>query len=189
MGSMSRVEEVLDFWFGGEGGYREAWFRWDEEFDREVRDRFLEDYEKAAAGGLDDWRSSPRGALALILLLDQFLRNLFRDDPRSYTTDEKAREVADHAVSTGLDRGLRPIERTFVYLPFEHSEDVGDQRRSVELFLALDGELETPAVLDYAVRHREVIERFGRFPHRNEVLGRASTPEEEAFLGERGSPF
>lgn len=131
---MSRVEEILDFWFGGVDGFREAWFRRDDEFDREIHDRFREDYEKAAAGELDDWKSSPRGALALILLLDQFPRILFRDDPRSYTTDEKAREIADHAVSTGLDRGVQPLERTFVYLPFEHSEDVDDQRRSVELF-------------------------------------------------------
>lgn len=186
---MSRVEEILDFWFGGEGGFREVWFRRDEDFDREVRERFGDDYQRAAADGLDGWMASPRGALALILLLDQFPRNLFRDDPRAYATDEKAREVADHAVSTGLDRGLQPIERMFVYLPFEHSEDVEDQRRSVELFLTLDGELETPDILDYAVRHREVVERFGRFPHRNEVLGRVSTPEEEAFLGERDSPF
>lgn len=186
---MSRVEEILDFWFGGEAVYREAWFRRDEAFDREVRERFRGDYEKAAAGELDGWMDSPRGTLALILLLDQFPRNLFRDDPRSFATDGKAREVADHAVSTGLDRGLRPLERVFVYLPFEHSEDPEDQRRSVELFLALDPELETPEVLDYAVRHREVIERFGRFPHRNEALGRATTPEEAAFLEERGSPF
>lgn len=186
---MSRAEEILDFWFGDAGEFREAWFRRDDEFDREIHDRFREDYEKAAAGELDDWKSSPRGTLALILLLDQFPRNLFRDDPRSYATDEKAREIADHAVSTGLDRGVQPLERTFLYLPFEHSEDVKDQRRSVELFLALDRELETPDILDYAVRHREVIERFGRFPHRNEVLGRDSTPEEEAFLGEQGSPF
>ncbi len=186
---MSRQEEILDFWFGEEDGFREAWFRRDDEFDREIHDRFREDYEKAAAGELDDWKSSPRGALALILLLDQFPRNLFRDAPRAYATDEKAREIADYAVSTGLDRGVRPIERTFVYLPFEHSEDVEDQRRSVELFLALDSELDTPDILDYAVRHREVIERFGRFPHRNEILGRASTPEEAAFLGERNSSF
>lgn len=186
---MSRVEEILGFWFGGEEGYREVWFRKDEAFDREVRDRFAEDYERAAAGELDGWMSSPRGCLALILLLDQFPRNLFRGDPRAFATDEKARAVADHAVSTGLDRGLSPVERMFVYLPFEHSESVEDQRRSVELFLALDAELEAPEVLDYAVRHREVIERFGRFPHRNEVLGRASTPEEEEFLKEPGSSF
>lgn len=186
---MARPEEILGFWFGGEGGFREAWFRRDEDFDREIRERFQEDYERAAAGELDEWMTSPRGTLALILLLDQFPRNLFRDDPRAYATDEKAREIADHAVTTGLDRGLQPIERMFVYLPFEHSEDLEDQRRSVELFLTLDGELETPEVLDYALRHQRVIERFGRFPHRNKVLGRTTTPEEAAFLEERGSPF
>ena len=186
---MSRPEEILDFWFGGEDGFRKVWFKYDEDFDREVRERFSEDYERAAAGELNDWMSSPREALALILLLDQFPRNLFREDPRAYATDEKARKVADHTVSTGLDRGLEPLERTFVYLPFEHSEDIKDQHRSMELFLTLDSELDTPEILDYAVRHREVIERFGRFPHRNEVLGRTPTPEEEAFLGERDSPF
>lgn len=186
---MSRPEEILDFWFGGEDRFREVWFRPDENFDRQVRERFSEDYEQAAAGKLDEWRTSPRGALALILLLDQFPRNLFRDDPRAYATDEKAREVADHAVSAGLDRGLEPLERTFVYLPFEHSEDARDQRRSIELFLTLDSELDTSEILDYAVRHREVIERFGRFPHRNEALGRTPTPEEEAFLGGRDTPF
>lgn len=186
---MSSPEEVLDFWFGGEDGFREVWFRPDEDFDREVGERFSEDYEQAAAGKLDDWMALPREALALILLLDQFPRNLFRGDPHAYATDEKAREVADQTVSTGLDRGLEPLERTFVYLPFKHSEDVRDQQRSVELFLALDSELDTPEILDYAVRHREVIERFGRFPHRNEVLGRAPTPEEEAFLVERDAPF
>lgn len=186
---MSRPEEILDFWFGGEDRFCEVWFRRDEDFDREVRERFSEDYEQAAAGKLDDWMSSPHEALALILVLDQFPRNLFRNDPRAYVTDEKARGVADHTVSTGLDRGLEPLGRTFVYLPFEHSEDVQDQHRSVELFLALDSELDTPEILDYAVRHREVIERFGRFPHRNEVLGRPPTPEEEAFLVERDAPF
>lgn len=189
---MSRIEEILNFWFGveaGEEGYREAWFRRDENFDHEIRERFAGDYEKAAAGELGGWMESPRGCLALILLLDQFPRNLFRDDPRAYATDGRAREVADHAVTTGLDRGLGPFERIFVYLPFEHSENVEDQRRSVELFLALDSEFEMPEILDYAVRHREVIERFGRFPHRNEVLGRASTAEEKAFLKEPGSSF
>lgn len=186
---LARPEEILDFWFGGEEGFREAWFRRDEDFDREVRERFQEDYERATAGELDDWMASPRGTLALVLLLDQFPRNLFRDDPRAYATDGKARQVANHAVSTGLDRGLQPIERMFVYLPFEHSEDLEDQRRSVELFLTLDGDLENPEILDYALRHQRVIERFGRFPHRNEILGRATTPEEAAFLEGRGAPF
>lgn len=189
---MSRIEEILDFWFGGEAGeegFREVWFQRDEDFDREIRERFAGDYEKAAAGELDDWMALPRGCLALILLLDQFPRNLFRNDPRAYATDGKAREVADHAVTTGLDRGLAPVERMFVYLPFEHSESVEGQRRSVELFLALDVELGTSEVLDYASRHREVIERFGRFPHRNEILGRPSSAEEREFLEEPGSSF
>lgn len=197
MSDTTRMEEILAFWFGREdatggpagSGYRKVWFERDEAFDREIRERFVDDHERAAAGELDDWRASGRGCLALILLLDQFPRNLFRGTPRAFATDGAAREVADHAVGTGLDRGLEPVGRMFVYLPFEHSEDAEDQRRSVELFLALDPELGIPEVLDYAVRHREVIERFGRFPHRNEVLGRPSTPEEEAFLREPGSSF
>lgn len=188
---MTRAEDILDFWFGdgATGGFREAWFGRDEAFDREIRDRFAGDYEKAAAGELDDWKDTPRGCLALILLLDQFPRNMFRGDPRAFATDARARQVARHTVETGLDRELEPAGRMFVYLPFEHSEDREDQRRSVELFEALDAEFGMPGILGYAVRHREIVERFGRFPHRNEVLGRASTPGEVEFLKEPGSSF
>ena len=186
------MDEILDFWFGGEaerGQFREVWFKKDEDFDREISTRFRGDYETAVSGGLGDWQDSERGCLALILLLDQFPRNMFRGDARAFATDHRARAVADHAVSEGMDLALPPIQRMFVYLPFEHSENVEDQRRSIELFLALDEELDGPDLLSYARRHAEVISRFRRFPHRNAALGRDTTPEEAEFLEEPGSSF
>ena len=186
----SEAEEVLDFWFGREGepGYgefREAWFRKDPEFDREIRDRFETLHEEAAAGKLDDWKQEARSCLALVIVLDQFPRNMFRGDPRSYATDRKAQETAEHAVERAFDRELPEFQRTFLYMPFMHSENLEHQRRSVELFRALGGSDSAW----YAVRHMEIIERFGRFPHRNEVLGRRTTPEEAEFLTQPGSSF
>jgi uncharacterized protein (DUF924 family) len=187
-------EKVLDFWFGREGeeGYgefREAWFTKDPEFDREIRDRFETVYREAAAGRLDHWKDEARSCLALIILLDQFPRNMFRGDPKTYATDEKAREAARHAVERAYDRELPPYGRLFVYLPFEHSENLEDQRLSVELFRGLAAEIGSEELLGYAARHMEIIERFGRFPHRNEILGRATTREEAEFLREPGSSF
>ena len=191
---MSSPQEVLDFWFGREGeeGYgesREAWFNKDSEFDREIRDRFEPVYEEAAAGRLDHWKSEARSCLALIVVLDQFPRNMYRGDARMYAADEKAREAARHAVEHAYDRELSPYGRLFMYLPFEHSEELDDQRLSVELFRGLATEMGSEDLLGYAVRHLEIIERFGRFPHRNEILGRATTPEEAAFLREPDSSF
>src|SRR5215210_1033519 len=185
-----KADEVLDFWFGregepGYGGFREEWFRKDPEFDREVRDRFEELQERAAAGDLDGWRQDARGCLALVILLDQFPRNMFRGDPRSYATDRKAQETAEYAVDHALDRELPEFQRAFLYMPFMHSENLEHQRRSVELFRAMGGSDSA----GYAVRHMEIIERFGRFPHRNEVLGRRTTPEEADFLTQPGSSF
>jgi uncharacterized protein (DUF924 family) len=187
-----KADEVLDFWFGREGepGYgefREEWFRKDPEFDREVRDRFEELHEQAAAGALDGWKEDARSCLALVIILDQFPRNMYRGDPRSYATDGKAQETAEYAVDHALDRELPEFQRMFLYMPFMHSEDLAHQRRSVELFRGL-GEDEADAD-SYAVRHMEIVERFGRFPHRNEVLGRPTTPEEAEFLKEPGSSF
>ena len=186
--------EVLDFWFGREGeeGYeefREVWFTKDLAFDREVRDRFEDAYEEAAAGRLDYWKDEARSCLALIVLLDQFPRNMFRGDPKTYATDYMAREAARHAVERAYDRELTPYGRLFLYLPFEHSEDLEDQRFSVELFRGLAAEIESEDLLGYEVRHLEIIERFGRFPHRNEILGRATTSEEAEFLREPDSSF
>jgi uncharacterized protein (DUF924 family) len=188
-----RAQEVLDFWFGreGESGYgefREAWFRKDLQFDRLIRDRFEALYEEAAAGALDDWKDDARSCLALVIVLDQFPRNMYRGDPRAYATDHKAQEIAEYAVDRALDRELPPFQRSFLYMPFMHSEDLEHQRRSVELFHALQGTREAGSP-DYAVRHMEIIERFGRFPHRNEILGRHTTPEEAEFLTQPGSSF
>ena len=190
---MSTPGEILDFWFGREGeeGYgefREAWFIKDSEFDREVRDRFEGAYEEAAAGKLDHWKDEAWSCLALIILLDQFPRNMFRGDPKTYAADDKALEAARHAVEHAYDRELLPVERGFLYMPFMHSEDLEDQRRSVELFRGLGGTGETDPA-QYAVRHLEIVERFGRFPHRNEILGRATTPEEAEFLRGPDSSF
>ncbi|MDP8971681.1 MAG: DUF924 domain-containing protein [Actinomycetota bacterium] len=187
-------EEILDFWFGREGeeGYgefQEAWFTKDPGFDREVRDRFEDVYEEAAAGRLDHWKDEAKSCLALIILLDQFPRNMFRGDPKTYATDEKALEAARHAVERAYDRELTPYGRLFLYLPFEHSEDVEDQRFSVELFRGLAAQMGSEDLLGYAVRHLEIIERFGRFPHRNEILRRATTPEEAEFLRGPDSSF
>jgi uncharacterized protein (DUF924 family) len=187
----AQAGEVLDFWFGREGepGYgefREAWFTKDPEFDQQVRDRFEALHEAAAAGEMDDWKEEARSCLALVILLDQFPRNMFRGDPRSYATDYKAQETAEHAVDHAFDRELPAFQRMFLYMPFMHSEDLAHQRRSVELFRALGGENDATG---YAVRHMEIVERFGRFPHRNEVLGRRTTPEEAEFLTQPGSSF
>lgn len=192
--STERAEEVLGFWFGTEDepGFdqpREVWFSKNEGFDREIRERFAGDHERAAAGQLDHWKEEPRTCLALILLLDQVPRNLFRGAPRSFASDEKALAAARHAVGRGFDRELTEVMRWFIYLPFEHSEDLEDQHRSVELFRSLGNDPDSVYVTEYAVRHREIVERFGRFPHRNVVLGRPSTPGEVEFLKEPGSSF
>jgi uncharacterized protein (DUF924 family) len=191
---LSTPQEILDFWFGREGeeGYgefREVWFTKDPEFDREIRDRFEPLYEEAAAGGLAPWKSEARSCLALILVLDQFPRNMYRGDTRMYAADPLARETARHAVENAYDRELSPCERLFMYLPFEHSEELDDQRLSVELFRGLATEMGSEDLLGYAVRHLEIVEQFGRFPHRNEILGRRTTPEEAEFLRGPDSSF
>ena len=191
---MSAPEEILDFWFGREGeeGYgefREAWFAKDPEFDREIRNRFETVYKEAASGELDSWKEEAQSCLALIIVLDQFPRNMFRGDARMYATDEKALEAARYAVEHAFDRELPLFQRGFVYMPFMHSENLEDQRLSVELFRGLAGEPGTTDATPFAVRHMEIVERFGRFPHRNEILGRQTTPEEAEFLKEPDSSF
>ncbi len=187
-------EEVLAFWFGREGeeGYgqfREAWFSRDPAFDREIRDRFEDVYEEAVAGKLEAWKEEAQSCLALIVVLDQFPRNMFRGDARMYAADELALAAARHAVERAYDRELPPFQRMFVYLPFEHSENLENQRFSVELFRRLAEETGSEDLIVYAMRHLEIVERFGRFPHRNEILGRRTTLEEAEFLKEPGSSF
>lgn len=183
--------QVLDFWFGATPGVaRPEWFRKDEAFDASIRERFGALIEAALAGGLRDWDATPQGALARVLLLDQFTRNSFRGTARAFAGDALALQAARAMLQRGDDRALALLERVFVYLPFEHAEDRAAQRESVRLFEALASEHPSSAdFADYARRHAVVIERFGRFPHRNAVLGRASTDEEHAFLREPGSSF
>jgi uncharacterized protein (DUF924 family) len=186
--------EVLDFWFGAPGSpergqSRDVWFRKDAGFDDAIRARFGAAVETAIAGGFSDWGATAEGALAHVLLLDQFTRNIFRDTPRAFAGDARALAIADAAVAGGFDRALDPFGRWFLYLPFEHAEDTDTQRRSLALFGALAQETGDPSPLEWAQKHADVIFRFGRYPHRNAILGRASTPEEEAFLALPGSRF
>ncbi len=160
-----RAQAALEFWFRGDAE-REEWFRKDPSFDDEIRARFLSLYEEAARGALT-WRDSPRSCLALIVLLDQFPRNMFRDTPRAFATDALALEAAHHAVARGYDRGMRPVERQFVYLPYQHAEALEEQLRGCELTAPLAEFPETADVYRYATAHRDIIQRFGRFPHRN----------------------
>ncbi|MEM9152530.1 MAG: DUF924 family protein [Cyanobacteria bacterium P01_F01_bin.3] len=193
------ADTVLEFWFGNPtdpdyGTYRKAWFTKDAEFDSQIRQRFLLAVEAAAEGDYDQWQSTAISSVALLLLLDQFPRNIYRGDPRSFSADEKALSVAQGLVDSGAHKRLIPAQRFFVYVPFEHSEAMENQNRCVALMEALNHEFPNlekglASGLDYAVRHRDVIERFGRFPHRNAVLGRVSTPEELEFLQHPGSRF
>ncbi len=190
----SKPQEILDFWFGreddpGYGEFRDAWFQKNEDFDNEVQTRFRDDYEQAANGERDDWRDEAHSALALVILLDQFPRNMFRGDGQTYATDAKALETAEYAIERALDRELPAFQRMFLYMPFMHSEDVGVQRRSVEIFGQLAAEDGAPDLTSYAVGHKDIVERFGRFPHRNAILGRETTPEEAEFLTQPGSSF
>lgn len=181
----SLANEVLQFWFG-EGAERgkahKRWFEKNPAFDAEVRERFLPLYETLA--GNEEWLARADECLARIIVLDQFPRNMFRGSARAFATDAQALAAARHAVDRGFDGELLPVEKQFVYLPFEHSESLADQERACELMRPLGEEL-----YDWALRHKRIIERFGRFPHRNAILGRESTPEEIEFLKQPGSGF
>lgn len=187
-------KEVLDFWFGEPGSAqagqrRPEWFRKSDAFDAAVRERFLATYERAAVGGLAGWDDGARALLALIVVLDQFPRNMFRGSARAFATDDHALAAAQRMVDRGWDVQLAPLERQFAYLPFEHAENPAAQERSLQLFGALAVDPAHADLLEWARKHSVIIERFGRFPHRNEVLGRASTPEELEFLRQPGSTF
>ena len=173
------AQAVVDFW---RDAGPQKWFKKDEAFDAQFKSRFESAHEAAASGALDNWAADAQGALALLLLLDQFPRNVFRNSPRTYATDGKALEVAKAAVDASLDQEIDdPALRAFFYLPFMHSESLADQERSVALC-----ENAAPENQRFAKHHRDIVARFGRFPHRNAVLGRRSTPQEEQFLKEGG---
>ncbi len=190
-----RVQAVLDFWFlpedhPGSGSYRAEWFRKDDAFDAAIRAGFGAEVETALSRAT--CQGSDRALLARILLLDQFTRNIFRNTPRAFAGDAQALTLAGTLVAAGRDKNLSPWQRWFAYLPFEHSESLPDQERSVALFAGLCREVQNDAfnsAYDYAVRHRDVVARFGRFPHRNAILGRESTIAEIAFLDQPGSSF
>jgi len=194
-GAASDADAVLDFWFGAPGSSdfgsaRKAWFSKDAAFDATVRERFGALVERALRGELEAWTHAPRSALAQILLLDQFTRNAFRGTARAFAGDARALAAASRMVGSRQDEALPPLMRAFVYLPFEHAEGRAMQDEAVRLFTKLVGEAPEHAdMLDYAHRHRAVIARFGRFPHRNEILGRRSTAEEVAFVKQPGSAF
>ena len=186
----ARAREVLDFWFGpAPHAVRDEWFRKDAAFDALIRDRFGRDVAAAQAGAFDDWCATPHGALARVVLLDQFTRNIHRDTALAFAGDAVALATADEAVARGYDRALDRYERWFLYMPFEHAESWPMQERSLALFGALARETGETGALEWAQKHAEVIRRFGRYPHRNEVLGRASSDEEMAFLAGPGSRF
>jgi uncharacterized protein (DUF924 family) len=179
------ASEVLRFWFGEGADYgvvHKRWFEKNPAFDAEVRDRFLGVYESQLVS--PEWLAQPHPCLARIIVLDQFPRNMFRGTPRAFATDALALAAARHALAAGYDRDWLRVEKIFAYLPFEHSEALADQQRACELMRPLGEEQ-----YDYALRHKAIIERFGRFPHRNAILGRASTPEEIEFLKQPGSGF
>ena len=173
------ADEVLKFWFGRD---RKAWFEKNPAFDEEIRQRFLPAYGLGSTGMLGAWTQAPASCLALVVLLDQFPRNMFRGTARAFATDRAALEAARTILDRGWDKAMTPDEQMFAYLPFEHSEALPDQELSLKLF-------EGNANFEWARKHWEIIRRFGRFPHRNAALGRASTPEEIEFLKLPGSGF
>lgn len=191
---MTNINDVLDFWFAPDsrpdhrdpgGRDLERWFAPDPAFDDAIRKHFADALERAVRGELDGWAETAEGALALTVLLDQFPRNMFRGQARAFAADGKALAVARQALARGFDQAVPAMWRKFFYLPFEHAEDGEAQARSVALFRG-SGDARG---LRYAEMHKEIIDRFGRFPHRNRILGRASTPEEEAWLAAGGETF
>jgi uncharacterized protein (DUF924 family) len=183
-----RAAEVLGFWFGS-GGRDKRWFEKNAAFDREIATRFLALHDEARSGRLARWQRNRADCLALIVVLDQFSRNMYRGTARAFATDAVALGAAQHAVASGFDRSMQPVERMFVYLPFEHAESLEEQAKACELTKPLIDFPETADAYRFALLHRDVIARFGRFPHRNALLGRVSTPEEAEFLQGPGSKF
>lgn len=199
---MSRAEDILQFWFGEVGadgaydpGKYHMWFRDGRRFDGPITAQFGGDLERAMRGELDPWSETPRGRLALIILLDQFSRHVYRGTAKAFAQDTTSQKLVLEGLRQGADQTLAPVERSFFYLPLEHAEDHELQRRSVQLYQRLRDDV-APAhqadyanFLDYAIRHQRIIDRFGRFPDLNPVLGRESTPEEIEFSKQPGSSF
>jgi len=178
-------KDILNFWFVET--QPQQWFQVNEDFDQIIIDRFNDAYEKAASGAYDEWKSDSDGALALVILLDQFPRNMFRGTPKAFATDNKALIIAKYAISKGLDQVHSVQKKRFLYLPFEHSENMNDQRRCVELFEKIKDD--APMGYEYALRHLDVIDKYSRFPHRNKILSRDNTPEEEEYLAQSDAGF
>lgn len=193
---MRSPNEILDFWFpADQARANQLWWGKQPQLDAEIRDRFGPTLGAARAGLLDAWAEQPRDRLALIITLDQLSRNIHRDHPEAYAGDQQARALTHEGLARGHDRPLRPLERVFFYMPLEHSEFLADQESSVALMRTLAEEAEPDqrelfqGFVDYAIAHRDIVARFGRFPHRNAILGRVSTPEELEFLTQPGSSF
>lgn len=192
---------VLDFWLGdcadpGEVKQRgKLWFKSTPDEDEQIRSRFGDLHERARTGELDRWADEPRGALALVVLLDQFTRNLYRGSRSAFANDSRSLAIVRSAIDRGFDRELQTVERAFLYMPFQHSERLEDQERSVRLYQDLVDDSPPPLksfagnTLEFAILHRDIIARFGRFPHRNELLGRAATEAERRYLEEGGHRF
>lgn len=196
------IDSILAYWFGEQAedvaaaqAQAQLWWKKSTQVDADIKNRFGEHVAQAGAGALDDWAQEPRGRLALILLCDQFTRHIYRDTPQAFSLDSRALALTKEGLARKADQALRPIERVFLYLPLEHSESIADQHEAVRLFEQLKAAVPQEAqaafdgFLDFAIRHRDIIARFGRFPHRNAVLGRASTQEEIEFLKQPGSGF
>ena len=199
---MENSEAILQFWFGTADDDLEVaeqcdrlWWKKNPKVDAEIRERFAGVVDAAASGQFDAWLADPRGRLALIILTDQFSRNMYRGTARAFAFDSLALSWAKEGIASGADQSLRPIERIFFYMPLEHSESIEDQDRMVAFTIDLAAKVSAEkrklfeSYVDFAERHRDIVRRFGRFPHRNVILGRASTPEESAFLEQPGSSF
>ncbi len=204
---MAYFDNILDFWFHDIADEisidknkppASLWFNGGRKFDDEIREKFLADYQKAKAGEYKDWESSPRGTLALVILFDQFPRNMFRNTPQAFETDALALDVVSRSVYEGVDKDLALVERVFFYMPYMHAESLGFQEEGIRAFKSLVEESKQKAShntsyfeynLSYAERHRDLIVQFGRFPHRNAVLNRPLTEEEAVFLGKPASSF
>lgn len=183
----TRAQAILDFWFSDAMISNQLWFKSDASVDRTIQDQFAADYEKAAAGQYDGWMTAAESALALLIALDQFPRNLFRGSARAFESDKKAQETASLAVERGFDQQAPPQRRLFFYMPFQHAEDMALQNRSIALIAPLESAM--PGVGHYVERHAALIRDFGRFPHRNAVLGRQSTPAEMEYLAKTPNEF